>query len=93
MKCNSCGGGHKKCGPAMIAYVLIFVGALNWGLVGLGMLLGGKNFNLVNLIFGKMPTIEAIVYLLVGLGAVSALIGCKCKTCKEGCASCASEAK
>ena len=41
-------------GLHMAAWVLVIVGALNWGLVGLGGFLGG-NWNLVNLIFGFMP--------------------------------------
>ncbi len=50
--------------------ILVFVGALNWGLVGLGMLLG-NNLNLVNLLFGQWPTVEAIVYLLVGVAGLA----------------------
>ena len=43
--------------------VLIFtiVGALNWGLIGL------FDFNLVNAIFGSMPTFERIIYSIVGI--------------------------
>lgn len=44
-----------------LAMVLVIVGALNWGLVGL------FSFNLVNAILGGIPTLEAIVYILVGL--------------------------
>jgi uncharacterized protein len=43
------------------AMVLVIVGALNWGLVGL------FGFNLVNALFGGVPTIESIVYVLVGI--------------------------
>lgn len=50
--------------------VLTLVGALNWGLVGLGMLMGGANYNLVNMLVGSMPTLEAVVYLLVGVSAL-----------------------
>jgi uncharacterized membrane protein YuzA (DUF378 family) len=45
--------------------VLVIVGALNWGLVGLGQLIDA-NLNLVNLLLGSFPTLEAVVYLLVG---------------------------
>lgn len=76
------------CTHEKIAWFLVVIGAVNWGLVGLGMLLGGKNWNLVNLIFGGMPAIEAIVYILVGISAVAMLMGCKCKgrcgDCKDG---------
>ena len=52
-----------------ISLLLVIVGALNWGLVGLGMWFGG-NWNLVNLILGGLPTIEALVYVLVGLAGL-----------------------
>ncbi len=47
-----------------VAIVLVIVGALNWGLVGL------FGFNLVNAIFGGVPVLEAIVYILVGLSGL-----------------------
>lgn len=50
---------------SVIAVILTVVGAVNWGLVGLGDLLG-SNLNLVDLLLGKWPTLEAVVYLLVG---------------------------
>lgn len=53
----------------MIAGILVLIGALNWGLVGLGAFLG-INLNLVNLILGSIPTLEWIVYLLVGISAI-----------------------
>ena len=49
--------------------VLVVVGALNWGLVGLGGLIG-SNLNLVNAILGGVPTAENVVYLLVGLAGL-----------------------
>ncbi len=64
----------------LIIKILVIVGGINWGLIGLGMLLG-KTWNLVNLILGSMPVIEAIVYLLVGVAAVLMIFGCKCKKC------------
>lgn len=48
----------------MVSYLVLWVGGLNWGLVGL------LNFNLVNMIFGSMPSIEKLVYILVGAAAV-----------------------
>lgn len=47
-----------------IAYVLVLVGALNWGLVGL------FEFNLVETLFGDMTTLARIVYSLVGVAAL-----------------------
>ncbi|MFB6352605.1 MAG: DUF378 domain-containing protein [Halobacteriales archaeon] len=48
---------------------LVIVGAINWGLVGLGHLLDA-NWNVVNLLLGGFPTIEALVYVLVGLAGI-----------------------
>ena len=53
----------------LIALILLVIGGLNWGLVGLGMLIKA-NLNIVNLIFGSVPVLEAIIYLLVGLAAL-----------------------
>lgn len=80
--CNGKWG--SMCMGAMIGKILLIVGGLNWGLVGVGMLMG-TDLNVVNLIFGSMPMLEAIVYILVGVAAVMALIGCKCKKCTSGC--------
>lgn len=51
-----------------ISYILVIIGALNWGLVGL------FNYDLVAAIFGDMSAISRIVYILVGLSAVVSLI-------------------
>lgn len=56
----------------MLGMVLIIVGALNWGLVGLGGFLGG-NWNLVNMLLGAWPMVEWLVYVLVGLAGLWAL--------------------
>lgn len=47
-----------------IATLLIVVGAINWGFVGL------LEWNLVEAVFGSWPTLEKIVYVLVGLSGV-----------------------
>jgi len=47
-----------------IAMVLVIVGGLNWGLVGL------FNLDLVAAIFGSIPLLQNIVYVLVGISAV-----------------------
>ena len=52
-----------------IALVLVIIGGLNWGLVGLGNF-ANANWNLVNLIFGALPALENIIYLLVGIAAL-----------------------
>lgn len=67
---------HPLC---WIGFVLLIVGGLNWGLVGL------FNFNLVTAIFGKVPVLERIVYVIVGLSAIGViieLIGC-CPLCRD----------
>lgn len=64
----------------IIAFILVVVGGLNWGLVG------AFDFNLVNTIFGSMATIETIVYILVGLSAVYLAVthNKDCKACSSG---------
>ncbi len=47
-----------------IAYILVVVGAVNWGLVGLG------GWNLVNMIFGSVAWLLKIVYILIGLSGL-----------------------
>ena len=77
--------GWKKggCTMAMIAKILVIVGGINWGLVGLGMLLGNMDgWNVVNMILGSIPVLEAVVYVLVGISAVMMIFGCKCSKCE-----------
>ena len=54
----------------MIAFALLVIGGLNWGLVGLSGFVGGGNWNVVDLILGSWPTVEWLVYVLVGLSAL-----------------------
>lgn len=56
-----------------ISKILVIIGGLNWGLVGLGNLMG-SDWNVVNMILGSIPTLEAIVYVLVGLSAIKMLV-------------------
>ncbi|MBW2989063.1 DUF378 domain-containing protein [Candidatus Woesearchaeota archaeon] len=46
-----------------IAFILVIVGGLNWGLVGLFQL------DLVDLTLGAVPVLQNLVYILVGLSA------------------------
>ena len=69
----------KLCPVHKVSYVLVFIGALNWGLVGF------FKWNLVTAIFGSMPTVERVIYALVGLAAISMLFVCKCKQCGGCC--------
>ena len=48
----------------MVAFILLVVGGLNWGLVGL------FKYNLVEAIFGMDSSITMIVYVLVGVSAL-----------------------
>jgi hypothetical protein len=52
----------------VIAYALIIIGALNWGLVGF------FAFDLVAAIFGEMTIVSRIIYALVGVAAVYHLL-------------------
>jgi uncharacterized membrane protein YuzA (DUF378 family) len=65
---------------AMLVLILVFIGGLNWGLTGLGMLLG-TNLNVVNLLLGAWPIVEAIVYIIVGLAAIMILVSHLQKKC------------
>ena len=86
--CGNCKEGKcgKKCISIIIAKWLIIIGGINWGLVGVGMLLNSNvdSWNLVHIILGRMSAIEAIVYVLVGVAAVMKIFGCKCCKCKNG---------
>jgi uncharacterized membrane protein YuzA (DUF378 family) len=48
----------------IIAYVLVIIGAINWGLIGF------FGFDLVASIFGEMTIASRIVYALVGISAL-----------------------
>lgn len=52
-----------------IAFILLIIGGLNWGLVGIG------GWNVVDMIFGSIPILLKIVYILVGLSALYMLYG------------------
>lgn len=77
----------KKSLLSTVACLLVVVGALNWGLVGLGWLAGGADWNVVHMLVGQWMQVEAVVYVLVGLAGVYKLIACG-KGCKEGSCSC-----
>ena len=60
----------KKMGTiGWIAFVLVVIGALNWGLVGF------FDYDLVKAIFGDMSTVSRIVYSLVGVAGLGMIIG------------------
>ena len=51
-----------------LSFICVLVGALNWGLLGL------LNFNLVSAIFGSVPFLARIIYILIGVSAVNIII-------------------
>lgn len=53
----------------IICLVLVIVGALNWGLVG------AFQFDLVAAIFGALPAVQRLVYVLVGIAGIVLAIG------------------
>lgn len=80
---------QQNCGfTGKVACALVTIGALNWGVVGVGMLME-KNWNPVNMLVGSWPTVEAVVYLLVGLSAVYKVVAKMSGAC--GSSSCSTE--
>ena len=55
----------------IVAYALLLIGALNWGLVGL------FSFDLVGFLFGESTILSRIVYSLVGLAAIYDIVAVK----------------
>lgn len=60
----------KKSVIDWIAWILVIIGAINWGLIGF------FNFNLVSFIFGDMSMISRIIYAVVGLAGLWAIYTC-----------------
>lgn len=50
-----------------IAYILLLIGGINWGLIG------AFDFNLVTYLFGVGTALTRGIYLLVGLAAIVSL--------------------
>lgn len=48
----------------LVALILVIIGGLNWGLVGL------LNIDVVAYLFGVIPGLTRIVYILVGIAAI-----------------------
>jgi uncharacterized membrane protein YuzA (DUF378 family) len=65
----------KGCSAHCVAWTLVMIGALNWGLVGL------FDFNLVEAIFGGWPTLVRVIYVVVGVSALFMLMDSCCKKC------------
>lgn len=60
----------------MVAFTLLVIGGLNWGLSAFG-------WNVVNMLFGSWSGVETLVYVLVGLSAIYEVLAHKqnCKLC------------
>ena len=52
----------------LISYLLVIIGAINWGLVGI------FNLDLVAKLFGNMTILSRGVYILVGIAALVSLL-------------------
>lgn len=63
----------------MVAFGLMAIGGINWGLVGL------LDLNLVSAVVGAWPMLERLVYILVGLSSVYVLATHMkdCKMCSK----------
>lgn len=59
-----------------IAWVLVLIGAINWGLIGF------FEYNLVHAVLASMPMVERAVYAIVGVSAIAVLFTKKCTMCK-----------
>lgn len=84
---SHCNCGWGGCTTSKVSKILLIIGGLNWGLIGIGILLN-SDWNIVYKLLGAWPMLEAIVYVLVGAAAVVKLVGCKCKKCAEACGNC-----
>jgi uncharacterized protein len=62
----------------MVAFILLVVGGLNWGLSAFG-------WNVVEMLLGEGTKLTMIVYVLVGLSALYELLGHKnhCSLCQS----------
>ncbi len=56
-------------GLGKLAFILVVIGGLNWGLVG------ALDFNLVSTLLGDMTVAARVVYVLVGLSALFVAFG------------------
>lgn len=51
-------------GLKTIAWILVIIGGLNWGLIGV------FDFNIIEKILGSMSWLVRLIYILVGLSAI-----------------------
>ncbi len=51
-----------------ISLLLVLIGALNWGILGL------TNKELIGLLFGSIPMVQRILYILVGVAGLDLML-------------------
>lgn len=56
-----------------VAKLLVLLGSINWGLVGISYFSGG-DLNVVTMVLGSWPALEAVVYILVGVSVLYLLL-------------------
>lgn len=64
-----------SCWLHTVTFVLVVVGALNWGLVGF------FEWNLVEALLGSWPVVVRVVYALVGVSGLAMLAAPWCPNC------------
>jgi len=61
-----------------LAFFLVFVGALNWGLVG------AFDYNIIVKLFGVGTTVTTVFYVFIGVAAIYfAYVNCCCGECEH----------
>lgn len=53
----------------LVSTILVVIGALNWGLYGLGGFMSGP-IDLVAILLGSVPALQNLVYIVVGLAGL-----------------------
>jgi len=66
-------------GLDIVVLVLLVLGALNWGVIGI------FGFNVVDFLFGTVPWIGRIFYILVGLSGLYEVFGFRAATRRWHC--------
>lgn len=66
----------------MVSWILIVVGAIDWGLIGIGGF-ANADWDILKMILGQWKEVLWIVYVLVGLAAIYEIVTHKhnCKQC------------
>jgi hypothetical protein len=59
----------------VLSAIIMWIGGINYGLVGVA------EFNIIGAVFGEMPVLMRIIYLLIGLATVYQIF--HCRTCKK----------